>query len=70
MRYAVEGNIFTFIQAPESLVRKLEEEGFSIIESHRLLSGGYQVSVRLPKFDKKNVMKKLVKFVETENGNE
>jgi hypothetical protein len=70
MRYSVEGNIFTFIQAPESLVRKLEEEGFSIIESHKLLSGGYQVSVRLPKFDKKNVMKKLVKFTETENGNE
>jgi hypothetical protein len=70
MRYSVAGNIFTFIQAPESLVRKLEEEGFSIIESHKLLSGGYQVSIRLSKFDKKNVIKKLVKFVETENGNE
>jgi hypothetical protein len=67
MRYSVAGNVFTFIQAPESLVRKLEEEGFSIIESHKLLSGGYQVSVRLPKFDKKNVMKKLIKFTETEN---
>jgi hypothetical protein len=70
MKYSVAGNVFTFIQAPEDLVRKLEEEGFSIVESHKLLSGGYQVSVRLPKFDKKNVMKKLVKFVETENGNE
>jgi len=68
MRYSVEGNRFIFIHAPESLVRKLEEEGFSVIQSFKLLSGDYQVTVRLPKFDKKNVMNKLIKFAESENG--
>jgi hypothetical protein len=66
--YSVEGNLFTFIHAPESLVRKLEEEGFSVLQSFKLLSGDYQVTVRLPKYDRKNILKKLIKFTESENG--
>jgi len=58
MRYLVKGNCFIFIHAPESLVRKLEKEGFSIIESFQLLSGDYKIVVRLPKLDTKNAIVK------------